>query len=657
MTPVGGDDTATTPAETLVVIDIADNDICVDCDYATATTTDPANGTVVVNLDGTLTYTPDDDFSGIETFTYTVTDPVTLVELTHTVTVTVTPVGDDDTATTPAETLVVIDIADNDICVDCDYATATTTDPANGTVVVNPDGTVTYTPDDDFSGIDTFTYTVTDPVTLVELTHTVTVTVTPVGDDDTATTPAETLVVIDIADNDICVDCDYATATTTEPGHGTVVVNPDGTVTYTPDDGWSGVDTFTYTVTDPVTGTDVTQTVTVTVTPVGGDDTATTPVETPVVIDVADNDTCVDCDYLTVTTTEPGHGTVVVNVDGTLTYTPADGWSGIDTFTYTVTDPVTGTDVTQTVTVTVTPVGGDDTATTPVETPVVIDVADNDTCVDCDYATATTTDPANGTVVVNLDGTLTYTPADGWSGIDTFTYTVTDPVTGTDVTQTVTVTVTPVGGDDTATTPVETPVVIDVADNDTCVDCDYLTVTTTEPGHGTVVVNVDGTLTYTPADGWSGIDTFTYTVTDPVTGTDVTQTVTVTVTPVGGDDTATTPVETPVVIDVADNDTCVDCDYLTVTTTEPGHGTVVVNVDGTVTYTPEDGWSGVDSFTYSVFDSVTSTTVTQTVTVTVTPVGGDDVVSTAVATPVDVDIAGNDTCVGCVYGSASVSVR
>ena len=75
----------------------------------------------------------------------------------------------------------------------------------------------------------------------------------------------------------------------TDPPHGTVVLHPDGTVTYTPDPGFSGIDTFTYTATDPE-GQTVTQTVRVTVTPAGTDDVIGEPVKGPTVIDVLEND-------------------------------------------------------------------------------------------------------------------------------------------------------------------------------------------------------------------------------------------------------------------------------------------------------------------------------------------------------------------------------
>ena len=117
---------------------------------------DPANGSVVVNADGTVTYTPDQDFSGTDTFTYTIRDEDGETS-TATVTVTVdddgVPVAVDDSATTDEETAVTIDVKANDAW--NDNATLTsTTDPANGSISVGADGQITYTPDADFEGTD-----------------------------------------------------------------------------------------------------------------------------------------------------------------------------------------------------------------------------------------------------------------------------------------------------------------------------------------------------------------------------------------------------------------------------------------------------------------------------------------------------------------------
>ena len=363
--------------------------------------------------------------------------------------------------------------------------------------------------------------------------------------------------------------------------------------------------------------------------PVAKDDSAETAYETTVTVDVLANDSDEDGDKLTIqSTTSPKNGTVK-NDNGKLVYTPNDGFSGEDIFEYTITD---GEDeATAKVTVTVAednsnnaPVAKDDSATTPYETAVTVDVLANDSDEDGDKLTIqSTTSPKNGTVK-NDNGKLVYTPNDGFSGKDSFDYTISD---GEDeATATVSVTVeeddsnnVPVAKDDSATTAYETAVTVDVLANDSDEDGDKLTIqSTTSPKNGTVK-NDNGKLIYTPNDGFSGKDSFDYTISD---GEDeATATVTVTVedepnnAPVAKDDSATTPYETAVTVDVLANDSDEDGDVLTIqSTTSPKNGTVK-NDNGKLVYTPNDGFSGKDSFDYTISDGEDEATATVTVTV------------------------------------------
>ncbi len=181
-----------------------------------------------------------------------------------------------------------------------------------------------------------------------------------------------------------------------------------------------------------------------------------------------------------------------------------------------------------------------DSVTTEEDASLVIDVLANDSDRDGDNLTIiAASDPTNGTVIVNEDGTITYIPDPDFNGTDQFTYTISDGNGGTS-TSTVTVTVTgtndaPVAGGDTVTANEDTPLVISAAGlllNDSDVDGDALSIASfTQPANGTVVDNGDGTFTYEPAPGFTGTDSFTYTISDGNGGTD-TATVTVTVDPV-----------------------------------------------------------------------------------------------------------------------------
>jgi hypothetical protein len=277
--------------------------------------------------------------------------------------------------------------------------------------------------------------------------------------------------------------------------------------------------------------------------PQANDDSANTTANTPVTINVVANDTDPEGGPLTVSNvSDPPHGSVVNNNNGSVTYTPDPGFVGTDSFQYTIQDDQSLTD-TAIVTVNVTqapnncPTAGDDAATTEENEPVQISVLANDSDPDGDALTVTgTSDPPNGNAVANPDNTVTYTPDANFIGNDSFTYTITDG-RGCNKTATVTVSVTepvnhpPDAVDDMATTQENTAVTINVVANDTDSDGHSLTVTNvTDPPNGTATNNNNGTVTYTPDSGFVGSDSFAYTISDGNGGSD-TATVTVTVNP------------------------------------------------------------------------------------------------------------------------------
>ena len=232
--------------------------------------------------------------------------------------------------------------------------------------------------------------------------------------------------------------------------------------------------------------------------------------------------------------TTPAHGAVTVNGDGSYSYTPAPGFSGTDTFHYTVTDNL-GRTATATVTITViplppAPIARPDSGTTPVNTPLIV-VAPGALSNDNGSTISVTghTSPSHGVVVVQASGATPTPPPPGYSGPDTFTYTTTDAY-GRTATATVTIQVTPVAKPDSATTPMGIPVTISSLTNDTGTQ---LTLTaTTQPAHGSVSIT-NNRLVFTPPAGFTGTTTFTYTATD-ASGQSVTAQVTVTVGPAFG---------------------------------------------------------------------------------------------------------------------------
>src|SRR5207248_2038180 len=143
-----------------------------------------------------------------------------------------------------------------------------------------------------------------------------------------------------------------------------------------------------------------------------------------------------------------------------------------------------------------------------------INVLSNDTVED-GVSSVSATDGTSGTVTVNSDNTVTYTPTGGFSGTDTFTYTATDNAgDASSATVTAAIDTPPVAVADSATTKEDTSTTINVLGNDTVEDS-VSSVSASSGSHGTTAVNTtNNTVTYTPTSGYNGTDTFTYTVTD-----------------------------------------------------------------------------------------------------------------------------------------------
>ena len=215
------------------------------------------NGTAVVNKDGSYTYTPNANFNGKDSFTYTVTDGTETITKTANITVASVndvPVSKDSIIAATEDTVATGKLeaatdADGDALT---YAIAT--GAANGKVVIGKDGSYSYTPNANFNGKDTFTYTINDGQGGV-ITQTATVNVAAVNDapvsEDSIIGVAENIVDTGVLAKATDVDGDTLTYTLlTEALNGTVIVNKDGSYSYTPNTDFKGEDSFTYTVSD-----------------------------------------------------------------------------------------------------------------------------------------------------------------------------------------------------------------------------------------------------------------------------------------------------------------------------------------------------------------------------------------------------------------------
>jgi VCBS repeat-containing protein len=243
------------------MIDVRANDTDIDAGPKTITAkTNGAHGQVV-NNGSDLTYAPDADYCGADSFTYTLNGGSTA-----TVSVTVTCVDDNPVAVNDSKTIneddpaTTVDVLGNDTDVDAGPKTISSrTNGAHGAVVITNSGAdLTYAPDADFCGADSFTYTLNGGSTA-----TVSVTVTCVDDNPVAVNDSKTLTeddpatTIDVLANDTDIDAGPKTVNAkTNGAHGTVnITNAGADISYTPAANYCGADSFTYTLNGGSTAT------------------------------------------------------------------------------------------------------------------------------------------------------------------------------------------------------------------------------------------------------------------------------------------------------------------------------------------------------------------------------------------------------------------
>ncbi len=436
-------------------------------------------------------------------------------------------------------------------------------------------------------------------------------------------------------------------------GKGTLAFNEDGSYTFNPGTafdhlaaGQSENVTFTYQAKDNNGAVSGPQTITIVVT--GSNDAAVisgvssrdvnetdAPISTGGKLNITDVDG--PASFQAQSDVAGKYGTFNLGTDGNWTYVASSAYNELkqgqtltDTFTVKAAD---GTSATVTVNIIGTndkPLAFGDTVTTD-ENAVLNGHVPAATDIDgtiASYQLATNVAAGKGTLTFNANGSYTFNPgtafdhlAQGQSENVTFTYQAKDNNGALSDPQTITITVTgtndkPVAYADTQTTEENTvlhgqvPVATDVDGT----IAGYQLATDVAQGKGSLTFNTDGSYTFTPgtafdhlAAGQSESVTFTYQAKDNNGALSDPQTITITVTgtndnPVAVPDTAHTNEDTAIRIDVLGNDTDAEHDALIVTGASAGNGTVVINQDGSLSYTPKENFSGSDTITYTISD-------------------------------------------------------
>ncbi|MGE0357667.1 MAG: Ig-like domain-containing protein [Burkholderiales bacterium] len=569
----------------------------------------PGSGSTSV-AGNVVTFTPGVGFTGPTTFTFTKDGPGgTSNTATVFLEVAAAPVVSPTSVTTAFNTAIPVNLAAF-IASSQPVTSVTPSAPVNGTALATGPTTITFTPTPGFFGTGSFNYTATSAGGTSAVPATVTVTVNP---PPPSVSPTAVTVPFNSGAPVVSTTIDLAAligppgatvlaVTPSGPVNGAVVATGPTTVSFTPTAGYVGPASFTYTATN-AGGTSGSATVTVTVSapppPTAGpinvlvSSTATTPIDLSLAVSGVFSSVSV--------VSPPAAGSV--SIAGFIaTYTPSPGATGRYTFTYQATG-LGGSSAPATVTLNYTdaPVANPLAVVVPYETTTPIDLARLISGFVTSFAISSP--PTNGTLAVTPTS-LSYTPRAGYFGPDSFQVTASGPG-GTSVPGLVTITVNPPApgaADLQVNVPFETATPITLPISGTFTQVTIVTL----PANGLVSTPPPGSreVTYTPATGFSGADSFTFTATS-AGGTSMTGTVNLTVAslkPSAAAATLTVALNTPATMDLRPFITGSGVTGVSIPKA-PAHGTVSVN--GTkVTYTPRRDFFGADSFTYNAFGNV-----------------------------------------------------
>ncbi len=621
----------------------------------------PANGTVELNADGTFTYTPNKEFAGTDSFDYQICDNgIPNLCSIATASFTINPVNDapvalNDTDNTAQNTATSGNVLNNDYDKENSPLTVKTvpiTPPSNGVLILNADGTYSYTPNNNFNGIDTFTYEVCDngaPTATTACSQaTVTIAVGSANKAPVATNDVESInegasLSANVLSNDTDPEgntLEVNTIPTIAPSNGTLTLNTDGSYVYTPNVGFFGTDTFSYQVCDDGTPSQCAEgTVSITVNeineaPVASNDSFSGPVDTVVGGNVLDNDSDPDGNALSVNIAFPtslsGSGSLGINANGTFAYEPAVGETGTITFEYQVCDNYSP-QLCSVATVTIIigaannpPVADNDEATVNEEAVLNESVIGNDFDPDGDALTYTLVTPLAG-LTFNADGSYAYSPAADFNGTVTFEYQVCDddaiPLCTNAL---VTITVSP-----TNDAPVASADPLEVMDEDNILNSTLTDLVTdvddappnltysildgnTAAANGMLIINADGMYTFAPNANFNGSVTFEYQVCDDGNPALCDAAfVTISINPVNDaplavDDAESVLQDMNAIGNVLTNDIDVEGATLQISGNGvfnfSGEGVLTIDANGDYNFDPEPAFLGVFTYNYTVCD-------------------------------------------------------
>ena len=577
--------------------------------------TQPSHGVAIITSNSGILYTPEKDFEGKDSLTYTIADP-SGGSATATIEVIVkTPIANEDNAQTLINQSVTIFAVSNDETIG-DYITIVSVDTpsANGGSVIISGSNFIYTPPTDFVGADTFSYVITDTFGLQDF-ATITVNVingTLVANDDILTTTVDKTLIIYPLENDVFAN-PVVISSATNPLIGIMTMDTNQIV-YTPPSSFVGSDSFSYTITD-IYGEYVTASISILVTnnrPIAIDDQYNTVQGESITLDPLSNDYDPNgqvISLVSILSTSAGDLTIVGNL---INFAPNIHFIGAASFVYSITDPSGATDAAQ-ITISVSanvPKAPSLSESTPVNSHVVITPP-----IESGSQITNLLFTPNGGEAILANNVITYRPDTDFMGTFTLVYTVTNIFdTSSDGIITIEVVNTPpVSTDDISSIEACVsscyPLVINPLDNDFDPNNQLIRIiSVNSPDHGTVVFN-DTSIIYTPEPLYAGHVDILYTISDPNSGTS-TSTVYISLgnsSPIAMNDSYSVLVNsvdnlfTPLLNDSDPNGNSISI----ISTGKNGHGNLVINNNNNeeLFFTPENNFAGEIIIEYTISDS------------------------------------------------------
>ncbi|MBP2281023.1 CshA-type fibril repeat protein/VCBS repeat-containing protein [Psychrobacter sp. PL19] len=715
-----------------------------------ATTITAANGSAIgeltLNSDGSYSFVPAADFNGsVPQISYTVSDGIDTANTT--LDITVDPINDapiavDDSYSVNEDGSVILTPLKGDSDIDGDTLTITSINGTvltgaaqviaapNGSVSIDSNGGILFTPEANFNGEVEFDYTISDGNGSTD-TATETITITSVNDapvvkPEVETTDEDVTLTGNVLDNDTDIDSSTLTvsaasvdvdgsgtqvaitlgsATTITAANGSAIgeltLNSDGSYSFVPAADFNGsVPQISYTVSDGIDTANTTLDITVDPindAPIAVDDSYSVNEDGSVILTPLKGDSDIDGDTLTITSINgtvltgaaqviaAPNGSVSIDSNGGILFTPEANFNGSVSFPYTISDGSTTASAIETITVTPVndaPVAVNDAYTVTEDGSVALNPLKSDSDIDGNPLTVTSINGTaltgatqsitvpNGVVNIDANGGISFSPNSNFNGSVSFPYTISDGSTTASAIETITVTPVndaPVAVNDAYTVAEDRSVALNPLKNDSDIDGNPLTVTSingtaltgaaqsiTVP-NGSVSIDSNGGILFTPEANFNGSVSFPYTISDGSTTASAIETITVTPVndaPVAVNDAYTVAEDRSVALNPLKNDSDIDGNPLTVTSingtaltgaaqsiTVP-NGSVSIDSNGGILFTPEANFNGSVSFPYTISDG--STTASAIETITVTPVNDAPVVAPEVTTTLeDTSIIGN----------------